>query len=46
MLRISNIKIDIDEDLSLVRKKVCKKLNINDNEIIEYSIYKDNFCGI
>lgn len=42
MLRISNIKIDIDEDLSLVRKKVCKKLNINDNEIIEYSIYKES----
>lgn len=42
MLRISNIKIDIDDDISLVRKKLCKRLKINDKDIIEYSIYKES----
>ena len=42
MLRISNIKIDIDQDIDIVRTKLCKKLRINDSEIDYYSIYKES----
>lgn len=42
MLRVSNIKIDIDQPIDLVRSKLCKKLRINDSDIIDYSIYKES----
>ncbi|WP_449024263.1 NAD(P)/FAD-dependent oxidoreductase [Peptostreptococcus stomatis] len=42
MLRVSNIKIDIDQPIDLVRSKLCKKLRIHDNDIVDYSIYKES----
>lgn len=42
MLRVSNIKIDIDDSIELVREKLCKKLKIRDGEIKYYSIYKES----
>ena len=42
MLRVSNIKIDIDQPIDLVRSKLCKKLRIHDSDIIDYSIYKES----
>lgn len=42
MLRVSNLKMDIDEDISILKKLVLKKLRIKENELIKYSIYKES----
>lgn len=42
MLRVSNIKIDIDDNIELVREKLIKKLKIKSSDILEYSIYKES----
>src|SRR3712207_695529 len=42
MLRISNIRIDIDDNIELVRDKVIKKLKLKNSDILEYSIYKES----
>ncbi|MGL5328732.1 MAG: NAD(P)/FAD-dependent oxidoreductase, partial [Peptostreptococcaceae bacterium] len=42
MLRISNIKISIDDDKSLVKKLALKKLKINESELKKYYIYKES----
>ena len=42
MLRISNIKLDINEDISKVRELVLKKLKINEKDLIKYHIYKES----
>ncbi|MCT4583315.1 MAG: hypothetical protein N4A54_00190 [Peptostreptococcaceae bacterium] len=42
MLRISNLKLNISEDKSLLEKKIIKKLKIKKDEIIEYEIYKES----
>ena len=39
MLRISNLKLDINEDISKVRELVLKKLKINEKDLIKYHIY-------
>lgn len=35
MLRISNIKISIDEDKSIIEKQLLKKLRIKQNDLIK-----------
>lgn len=42
MLRVSNIKLDIDEKLSKLRPKVTKKLKVCDDEIIEFEIFRES----
>ncbi len=42
MLRVSNLKLGIDEDISLIKKLIIKKLKIKENELIKYSIYKES----
>lgn len=42
MLRISNIKIGIGEDVSLLKKLILKKLKIKESELIKYFIYKES----
>ena len=42
MLRISNIKLGIGEDVSLLKKLILKKLKIKENELIKYFIYKES----
>ena len=42
MLRISNIKINIDEDKSKILKLVLNKLKIKENELIKYHIFKES----
>lgn len=42
MIRVSNIKIDIDDSMDLIKEKVCKKIRVKENEIVEYSIYKES----
>lgn len=42
MLRVANIKIDIDDSIDLVKKKLCKNLKINENDIKNFSIYKES----
>lgn len=42
MLRVSNLKLGIDEDISLLKKLILKKLKIKENELIKYFIYKES----
>ena len=42
MLRVSNIKISIDEDKSKILKLVLNKLKIKENELIKYHIFKES----
>ena len=42
MLRVSNLKLDIDEDISSIRNQLIKKLKIKESELIKYSIYKES----
>ena len=41
MIRIRQIKISVENDnLQELRNKICKKINIKDNEIIDIKIFK------
>ena len=42
MLRVSNIKISIDEDPSIIEKLVIKKLKIKSSDLVKYYIYKES----
>ena len=42
MLRVSNIKINIDDDKSKIVKLLLSKLKIKENELIKYHIYKES----
>ena len=42
MIRVNQIKLSIDEDISNIRKKLEKKLKINQSDIIDYSIFKES----
>ena len=42
MLRVSNIKINIEEDKSKILKLVLNKLKIKENELIKYHIFKES----
>ncbi|WP_101772303.1 NAD(P)/FAD-dependent oxidoreductase [Peptostreptococcus faecalis] len=42
MIRVSNIKIDIDDSIDLVKIKTYKKLKINEDDVISFNIYKES----
>lgn len=42
MIRVSQIKLDIDENLKVLRKRIVKKLRIADSDLIEYKIFKES----
>ena len=42
MLRVSNIKISINDDKSKILKLVMNKLKIKENELIKYHIFKES----
>ncbi|KXZ40337.1 hypothetical protein SAMN05661008_00109 [Alkalithermobacter thermoalcaliphilus JW-YL-7 = DSM 7308] len=42
MIRISNIRMNINEDISDIKKYILKKLNINKEQLIDYKIYKES----
>ncbi|MEG1310713.1 MAG: FAD-dependent oxidoreductase [Romboutsia sp.] len=42
MIRISNLKLGIDEDIAILKKLILKKLKIKESEIIRYFIYKES----
>ena len=42
MLRVSNIKISIDEDPSIIEKLILKKLKIKSSDLVKYYIYKES----
>ncbi len=42
MLRVSNIKTNIDDDKSKILELVLKKLKIKENEIIKFHIFKES----
>lgn len=41
-IKINNIHLSINEDISVLRKKVVKKLKINDSDIKEFKIIKES----
>jgi hypothetical protein len=42
MIRISDIKISIEEDKSKIEEEILKRLKISKNELIDYKIYKES----
>lgn len=42
MLRISQIKVSIEESLDSIPKKIIKKLHIKESELLSYRIYKES----
>ncbi|MGL5345955.1 MAG: NAD(P)/FAD-dependent oxidoreductase [Peptostreptococcaceae bacterium] len=42
MLRVSNLKLGIDDDISLIKNLIIKKLKIKENELIKYNIFKES----
>ena len=42
MIRVSNLKLGIDEDISIIKKLVLKKLKLKESELIKYNIYKES----
>ncbi|MEG0842840.1 MAG: hypothetical protein RSD22_05285 [Romboutsia sp.] len=42
MLRISNLKLGIDEDVSVLKKLILNKLKIKESDLVKYYIYKES----
>ena len=42
MLRVSNIKLSIDDDKSKIKSSVLKKLKIKESDLQKYFIYKES----
>ncbi len=42
MLRISQIKISIDDSIEKVKEQVLKKLRLSESELLDYRIYKES----
>lgn len=42
MLRVSNIKLSIDDDKSKIKSTLIKKLKIKEKELVKYFIYKES----
>ena len=42
MLRVSNIKLSIDDDKSKIKSSLLKKLKIKENDLQKYYIYKES----
>lgn len=42
MLRVNQVKLSIDEDISTINQKLEKRLKIKSNELISYKIFKES----
>ncbi len=42
MLRVSNIKLSLDEDKDIIPDKIAKKLKINKNQILSHRIFRQS----
>lgn len=42
MIRVNEIKLSVDEDMEVLRDKIAKKLRLNPQEIIDYTIFKES----
>ncbi|GBF33808.1 NAD(FAD)-utilizing dehydrogenases [Desulfocucumis palustris] len=42
MLRVSGIKLSLDEDKPQIIKKICKKLRVNERDIISWKIFRQS----
>lgn len=42
MIRVSDIKLNLDDPIELIKTKLAKKLQIYETEIFEYHIYKES----
>ena len=41
MIRVQNIKLNLDEPLQALPRKICKALNIKESDILGYKIFKE-----
>jgi len=42
MLRVSNVKLDINESLDNIKPMLLRKLKISEKELLNYKIYKES----
>ncbi len=42
MVRVNEVKLSIDEDIKLLKKKIAEKIKIDPDEIIDYKIFKES----
>jgi len=42
MLRVTGVKLSLDEDKALILSKTAKKLRVKENEILAYSIFRES----
>jgi uncharacterized protein len=42
MIRLNEVRLSLDEDLSVLKDKIVKKLRINSQDLISYSIFKES----
>jgi hypothetical protein len=42
MIRISQIKLDVKDDIRVIPKKIAKQLRLKAEDILEYNIYKES----
>ncbi|MBS4538695.1 NAD(P)-binding protein [Clostridium sp. D2Q-11] len=42
MIRVNEIKLDINESINELPKKIARALKVNENEIVDYSIYRES----
>ncbi|QEK11283.1 NAD(P)/FAD-dependent oxidoreductase [Crassaminicella thermophila] len=42
MIRVNEVKLSLDEDISLLKEKIAKKIKIHPKEIISYKIFRES----
>ncbi|WP_053955749.1 NAD(P)/FAD-dependent oxidoreductase [Inediibacterium massiliense] len=42
MIRVNQIKLDIKEDFGVLQSKICKKLRIKKEDLIDYKIFRES----
>ncbi len=42
MIRVNEVKLSVDEDIKELKYKITKKLGINPQEVIDYTIFKES----
>jgi len=42
MIRVNEVKLSVDEGISVLRNKIARKLRLNPGEIIDYTIFKES----
>ncbi|QXM05146.1 NAD(P)/FAD-dependent oxidoreductase [Crassaminicella indica] len=42
MIRVNEVKLSLDENTSILKERIAKKLKINEKDIIDYKIYRES----